>query len=654
MESGKSQFVPKGMRVTAERLAAFTRNRFRIENAGSNEALPGQIITVTLPSNTLVDLHSLKMHGTFTARGGGVFAQGGTTNLATNGTTLGYEVGTADVAAPPKFSEEVGFDDSNPNSCSVKPAPPEDMHQLVSRMTISANGTAIQQGCVEYNTVHKMKSLLDRPKAQKETVDSSIGFSGVRPKPAVGVKTLQLADSDKAVAYAARFYGAGTTQKLQFPTTSLHAWFNKDGTPRSGDFGPVTTSDADVSYTSSPAVTVKSNEGTRAQSNLNKASGLITAGEKLVGLDSRDFTLYDWRGFCKESSVRYLPTDLVGAMQIQLTLAGPEVLSWHGRGPNGMLLEGDYRGLHGSSTAEKDVYTLQDGIKAGSYQINDIYWTVDTISVDQAYGDMLRGKIAQFGYISLLFKEYYTFFKSGMTSNNEQHRFSLAAGSIDKVYTVLRDANYNRQMQQSVNSIHDDGAHYTPMFKFVCPTIGHSHNYGVPYLPADTLHQSGSAGDVNTATALESMKTANPPRPSWHFARDSDMTFNYKVNSVMHPQYECHERDAIWDCSYGQDNVNGPNGGNQIESRADWFENKAIFPLNLNLTDGPLQLMSGYDSRGHSSFLEFNVNGLATENYQYYTGSAKDMFKKGVTATTVVETTSELRIGAGLSLAVAR
>mgnify|MGYP003323002901 CR=1 FL=1 len=387
---------------------------------------------------------------------------------------------------------------------------------------------------------------------------------------------------------------------------------------------------------------------------MNKATGLITGGEKLVGLDSRDFTLYDWRGFCKESSVRYLPTDLVGAMQIQLTLAGPEVLSWHGRGPNGMLMEGDYRGLHNnSSTDEKDAYNLRSGIKAGSYQINDIYWTVDTISVDQAYGDMLRGKIAQFGYISLLFKEYYTFFKSGMMSNNEQHRFSLAAGSIDKVYTVLRDANYNRQMQQSVNSIHDDGAHYTPMFKFVCPTIDHHHNYGVPFLPAasEGLNENGT---TNTATALEAMTTANPPRPSWHFARDSDMTFNYKVNSVMHPQYECHERDAIWDCSYGQDNVNGPNGGNQIESRADWFENKAIFPLNLNLTDGPLQLMSGYDSRGHSSFLEFNVNGLEMDKYQYYTGTAKDMFPKGVTATTVVETTSELRIGAGLSLAVAR
>ena len=38
------------------------------------------------------------------------------------------------------------------------------------------------------------------------------------------------------------------------------------------------------------------------------------------------------------------------------------------------------------------------------YKISNIYWTIDTISADQTYGDMLRGKIAQFGFISILFK----------------------------------------------------------------------------------------------------------------------------------------------------------------------------------------------------------------------------------------------------------
>ena len=634
--TGKSQFVPKGMRVTAERLAAFTRNRFRIENAGSNSALPGQIITVTLPSNTLVDLHSLKMHGTFTARGGGSKAQ------------------PKDVEA---YAVDDKFADGNVQSFSVKPAPPEDMHQLISRMTISANGTAIQQGCIEYNTVHKLKSILDRPQPQRQTVDNAIGFAGTYPKSATKEADLVDTTPQGPGVRVAHYYGLNNGEYL--PTTGIDTFFDandgEDGLPSEGTSGERIINGSGELYTTS----VKG----RMVGRLEKITP--SREEYLNGLDSRDFTLYDWRGFCKESSVRYLPTDLVGAMQIQLTLAGPEVLGWFGRGQKGLLLEGDYRGLHGRDGAGKynnvDVYKSEPGIKPASYQIDDIYWTVDTISVDQAYGDMLRGKIAQYGYISLLFKEYYTFFKSGWQTKNDQHRFSLAAGSMDKVYSVLRDADYNRGCRQAHTHLYELDHCYSPMFRFICPSLLDKHNYGVPYVPTLLKNIAGETLPVGTVTA------AYPPRPSWHFDRDTNMSFNYKVNSVMHPQYECHERDAIWDTAYGQDNVNGPNAGNQIESRAAWFEHKAIFPLNLNLTDGPLQLMSGYDSRGHSSFVEFNINGLThgcmdsdcTNNYQYTMkpGGGEDdlaMFPHGLTTTTIVETTSELRVGAGLSLAVAR
>jgi len=624
-ESGKSQFVPKGMRVTAERLAAFTRNRFRIENAGSNSALPGQIITVTLPSNTLVDLHSLKMHGTFTARGGGVKAAtvGTPSTVHTGGTGLKHDK---------------GFDNANKNTFSVKPAPPDDMHQLISRMTVSANGTAIQQGCIEYNTVHKLKSVLDRPLAQRNTVDNSIGFANNHPHPATS--EADLLDTSTPQTTRAGTHFTDTAANYGFDTGTLAVWFPlAGGAPRTDDH-TVTTLTDDTNFS---ADTYMSKYASRKVGNLDKIKDTLTAGEALCGLDSRDFTFYDWRGFCKESSVRYLPTDLVGALQVQITLAGPEVLTWFGRGVHGMMREGDYEAIHGSNKLDK--YQLDSLVKAASYQIDDIYWTVDTISVDQAYGDMLRGKIAQFGYISLLFKEYYTFFDSSWTGKQRQHRFSLAAGSMDKIYTVLRDANYNKQTTQAITHRGQNDESYTPMFRFVCPSLTNVHNYGLPYIP-------------DAVNIVQQM----PPRPNWHYERDTDMTFDYKINSVMHPQYECHERDAIWDCSYGQDNVNGPNAGNQLESRGKWFEDKAIFPLNLNLTDGPLQLMSGYDSRGHSSFVEFNIRGLTHNaaatggNYIYTYGSEKNcsVFPNGLSTTTVVETTSELRIGAGLSLAVAR
>merc|ERR1712113_273881 len=95
------------------------------------------------------------------------------------------------------------------------------------------------------------------------------------------------------------------------------------------------------------------------------------------------------------------------------------------------------------------------------------------------------------------------------------------------------------------------------------------------------------------------------------------MRFTYKINSVQHPQYEAAARDAIFDVFYGSDKVNEPNASSQLKTRMDWFEGNAVFPCILNLTDGPLQLMSGYDSRGHSSFVEFTVNGLCPDKYLY-------------------------------------
>lgn len=613
--SSTSQFVPKGMRVTAERLAAFTRNRFKIENAGSNDAMPGQIITVTLPSNTLVDLHSLKMHGRFQAIGGGIMAKG---ESATD-----------------------KFDDDEIDSFSIKPGPPDDFHQLVSRMTVSANGTAIQQGCIEYNTVHKVKSLLDRPKPQQATVDNSIGaYAATRPTPASSKATLIYSPKNEAGKQAAKI-----GDKLGTHTLLATDFFESTGR----------------TYTLNKANGATTSNHTNVQGNVEGISKIanLTNGENGVGLDTKDFTLYDWRGFFKECSVRYLPTDLVGAVQIQLTLAGAEILPWVGRESNGGLVIGDHVALYGLQ--QNGVGKADTGVRAPSYKLNDLYWTIDTISVDQAYGDMLRGKIAQNGYISLLFKEYYTFSKSAWDGDSDQHRFSLSAGSLDKVYSVIRDSKYNIENHPIKSWGSGDHSGYTPMMEFICPSLPYW-NYGFPY-------HHGVADSV-VAQSNYAM------RPSWHFDVDGDastkMRYNYKINSVMHPQYDCGARDAIWDCSYGHDNVNGPNAGNQIASRGAWFEHCAIFPCLLNLTDGPLQLMSGYDSRGHSSFIEFNIDGIALKNYKKLTynklqgpGSGKatiglmadidsaSCYEK-LTTTSIVETTSELRVGAGLSLVVAR
>ena len=624
--------MPKGMRVMAERLGAFTRNRFRIENAGSNSCLPGQIITVTLPSNTLVDLHSLRMHARFQALGGGMGAS--------------------------SSSMSNGFLDSDVDNFALKPVAPDDFHQLVSRMSVSANGTAIQQGCMEYNTVTAIKNLMDGTHPQNISTKSYI-TPNERPEPATNASML-------------RYYP--TINHTKGKVTGIY----EDMYPKPGDSGTSTLgmSDFFAPGASNPKQFLPfSNTYWNNYNSENEALANLSDGEKGVGLQCTDFQLHNWRGYLGESSVRYLPTDLVGAIQIQLTMADANVLPVFGRGPGGALVLGDHKALFGT-TDEKGTPNLSE-VKPFSYRLSNIYWTIDTLSVDGPYGDMLRGKIAEKGYISLLFKEYYVFNKSGCTGDStEQHRFSLATGSMDKIYSVIRRNDYNSK-NHHVNSNFEmvaskDPNWYTPMTQFVMPTL-QFHNYGWNYIQTADSSNLGTTitkdGYVEPAITngggpTFSNNIAWAPRPSHHYDVESGLKYDYKINSVMHPQFEAGAREAMYDTAYSHDMQTKPHGiGNNIFSRAEWFEQKAIVPLTLNLTDGPLQLMSGYDSRGHSSFVEYSVRGLQRENYKKVVGGANatDYSSSQVVdkydsfaITSVVETTSELRIGAGLSLVIAR
>lgn len=567
--SERSQFVPKGLRVTAERLAAFTRNRFRIENAGSNVGKPGQTITVTLPSNTLVDLHSLKMHSRLETAGS--YFRGNTTNSS-----------PSDPGQPTDYAE-----------ASYRVVAPEDPHQLIDRMTISMNGTAVQQGCLDYATVHKVKSLLDKPIPKRASVDEALCMGGTgRPHP-----SSYQASQIQTMAST----GLKATQLNEWATLVVSTGNNGDA-----------RFNGNVNLQNPKNQLVKAKTGNAHLANNNTCE---------------DVLLYDWRGFLKESSVRYLPTDLVGAVQIQLTLAPVSRLVTIGSEKDGSLRSG----------AEMDAYVANTWDQPPDYQFAEIYWTIDTISVDQTYGDMLRGKIAQFGFISLIFKEYYTFQKSGWDANTtDNHRFSLSTGSLDKMYTVLRTGTGNHGKPDSLMAneagyqLADPtmGTTWTPWLHFVAPYVDLVWNYGL--------------------LGKES------PRPEWHFLNDCDLKYNYKINSVMHPQYEATVRDAIWDCFYSHDMVDGHHAGSQITNRAVWADTAAIFPCCLNLTDGPLQLMSGYDSRGHSSFVEFNLSGMYPDNYKKTEGGAAKKAMPSLTTTSICETSSELRVGAGLSLAVSR
>lgn len=444
MESGSS-YIPRGLRVGAERLSTFSRNRFKVMPSGSDTSGPNQLCTFVLPSNSIIDLHSFKIHG--------------------------------DVQ-----SNRV----SNAND-TVKGCLPEGS-QLISRVTVSAGGTQLSQGCNSYNSVARMLKIASCSRDKDLSTDRLLSFSTL------------------------------------------------DDTPGANNVG-----------------------------------------------DHVTMVWSEFLGLFSQASVRYLDTSLLGALQIQITWAGPE-----------MVVARPDAGLGNVLTANETALLAAQPL---TYTITNLYASVDTISVDQLFGDLLRKRMSEQGYISLLMKEYYTFQHSGINATSASTRFALNCGSIDKVYAGLRRDTYSQPHQDA-------------------------HEVAGAIL-ADAL--------VSQHMRFESFDSEDD--------RDGTLRYQWSVNGVQHPQYLAAVSDAAFDLSYASD-LNKTNTGHQVSSREQFNDNSAIFTLLLNMPDEGIALQSGLDSRGVSSQMELRLSGLTIP-----AGETLNCF-------IAAECTQEVRLGAGLAVAV--
>jgi len=91
--------------------------------------------------------------------------------------------------------------------------------------------------------------------------------------------------------------------------------------------------------------------------------------------------------------------------------------------------------------ANDAVCVIPGGGGSAVFELSDIHFTLNTISVDDVYSQLLEEKIRRDGFIELPYKNYYTAFSRHTGST----RFSATSQSIDKIYTVLRAADYTTQ-----------------------------------------------------------------------------------------------------------------------------------------------------------------------------------------------------------------
>ena len=137
---------------------------------------------------------------------------------------------------------------------------------------------------------------------------------------------------------------------------------------------------------------------------------------------------------------------------------------------------------------------------------------------------MLLDRLTQEEFLPVTFKEYYTFTLHGTTATSHDVRFSLSASSIDAIYTVFRDSNYQ--------------------------TAG----------VKTRQYQGVSLSDANCSNALffKSFNNSSTSRGA--------LRYSYTCNNVKHPQYDADVLDAAHDLSMVADQMGHTWRGHMVTS----------------------------------------------------------------------------------------
>ena len=340
-----------------------------------------------------------------------------------------------------------------------------------------------------------------------------------------------------------------------------------------------------------------------SESNISKDNSIdrCLQHSAITGYDADDdesLCINEWVGFMGQGSTRYLNTGLIGSISIRLTFA-----------PNSVLVPkqtGVDIGLDFTSAAA----ITNAGLL--SYQVSNMYFTCDTLSLDPLYNDLLRERLEQ-GGLAYNYPEMYSFQLDGIqgntTNSSSQLRFALSSGCITKCYGTYRDQNYS----------------------------------GVVGIPSHTLPNATGVA-AQTANCLRfrsySGETKKAGAANWEWT----------VNNVKYPQFRSSWVNGLADVAYSCDKVEPDNAGTLITSTESYNDGKFVFPLMLEMPTGRgVAVMSSFNSRGINSQMVYQS---ASQTIPAASVSP-DLNNSGVASAFVVAcTTAQLRIQLGRDLVV--
>ena len=129
--------------------------------------------------------------------------------------------------------------------------------------------------------------------------------------------------------------------------------------------------------------------------------------------------------------------------------------------------------------------------------------------------------------------------------------------------------------------------------------------------------------------------------------KEGNLRYQFSINNVKTPQYRAGVRDSLFDVAYANNKVHDGSQGTLVTSMAQYHDGLFVIPLLLNHQGEPLAVMSGYNSKGINTMMTLEVSGQTMP-----TASATAQTTAAISSFIVAETTAELRVSLGKSVAI--
>lgn len=300
----------------------------------------------------------------------------------------------------------------------------------------------------------------------------------------------------------------------------------------------------------------------------------------------------EWLGFLGSTEPRYISTDMVGQIQVRITFSPSSVL----------IAKETSVGLDGTSL-HADAQTAAGRL---TYSISNMFFTIDSVSIDDMYTSMLRERLQSEEYVPILYKEYYNFSLDNITTGSHTTRFSLSVTSLDRCFATFRDANFQ--------------------------TVG-----------VKAFQMGGSSLSENVCSNALKFMSFNDSN-----VKQGSFSYQWQVNNVRFPQYRAGVLDAAFDLAHTHDKIHPQSPGFMPTSLQQFNSGMFILPLTLCHPGEDTRTQSGYNSKGINTQLCLEISGQTPP-----TANATTQTTAAISSYILCETTAQLRVGLGRNLGVA-